>query len=199
MVQDRTECPCAGASLDRRTALRAALGVVLGFPFVHTATAQDADPRSARPRQGDQLAHAEGERRGSLIVPGDLPLDGPQTKAFPFDPQAKVMRDGSRLNTVSLVRFDPGQLGEQSRERAADGVVAYSAICTHQGCEVSAWDAEMKALWCPCHDSKFDLRENGRVVGGPAPRRLAALPLRWVGGALTVAGGFTGPVGPKTR
>jgi Rieske Fe-S protein len=183
---------------ERRTALKAALGLALGLKLADAA-AQESDPRNARPRDGDLLVFAEGDRQGEIIKPQDPPLGGPHVKAFPIGPRSKVVRDGSRLNTILLVRFDPAQLSEQSRARAADGIVAYSAICTHQGCEASAWDAEAKTLWCPCHDSKFDLRENGRVVSGPAPRRLAALPLGVQGDVLIVAGGFTGPVGPKTR
>jgi Rieske Fe-S protein len=183
---------------ERRAALKAALGLALGLKLADAA-AQESDPRNARPRDGDLLVFAEGDRQGEIIKPQDPPLGGPQVRAFPVDPHSKVVRDGSRLNTILLVRFDPDQLGEQSRARAANGIVAYSAICTHQGCEASAWDAEAKTLWCPCHDSKFDLRENGRVVSGPAPRRLAALPLGVQGDVLMVAGGFTGPVGPKTR
>jgi Rieske Fe-S protein len=180
-------------------ALKAALGIVLGLKFVDIGAAQEVDPQNARPQDGDELVFADGDRQGEIITPKDPPLGGPPVRAFPLDPHSKLIRDGSRLNQVLLVRFDPDQLGEQSRSRAANGIVAYSAICTHQGCEASGWDAETKTLWCPCHDSKFDLRENGRVVSGPAPRRLAALPLRWTGSVLTVGGGFTGPVGPKTR
>ena len=199
MAQGCPGCSRVKEPLERRAALKLVLGFVLGLKFDDIGAAQEADPRDARPQDGDQLVFAEGDRQGEIITPEDLPLGGPQVKAFPLDPRSKVVRDGSRLNTVLLVRFDPEQLGEQSRERAANGIVAYSAICTHQGCEASGWDAEAKTLWCPCHDSKFDLRENGKVVSGPAPRRLAALPLRWTGSVLTVGGGFTGPVGPKTR
>ncbi len=199
MEEESEGCFCFDEPVERRAALKAALSIVLGLNFVHVAAAQDVDPRNARPQDGDQLVFADGDRQGDIITPEDPPLGGPHVRAFPVDPRSKLIRDGSRLNKVLLVRFDPGQLGEEARHRAVDGVVAYSAICTHQGCEVWDWDAEAKTLWCPCHDSKYDPRENGRVVSGPAPRRLTALPLRLAGGVLTVAGGFTGPVGPKTH
>jgi Rieske Fe-S protein len=47
-------------------------------------------------------------------------------------------------------------------------VVAFSAICTHQGCKVEPADTEFD---CPCHQSRFDLA-TGEVLGGPAPRAL---------------------------
>ena len=199
MNQEPGGCFCFGERVERRAALKTALGIVLGLNLVHVAAAQEVDPRDARPQDGDQLAFADGDRRGEIITPSDPPPGGPHVRAFAIDPRSQLVRDGSRLNKVLLVRFELDQLSEVTRSRAADGVVAYSAICTHQGCEVWDWDAEAKTLWCPCHDSKYDPRENGRVVSGPAPRRLAALPLRVAGGVLTGAGGFTGPVGPKTH
>jgi len=180
-------------------ALKVALGAVLGLELKPNAQAQNVDLRSVRPQPGDQLVFADGERRGEIISAADLQPGGPQVQAFPVDPATKLIRDGSRLNKVLLVRSDPETLSAETGRRAVDGVTAYSAICTHQGCDVGAWDAQTKTLWCPCHDSKYDPRENGRVVGGPAPKRLAALPLKVVDGVLTVAGGFSGPVGFQTR
>lgn len=190
---------CCIQPLERRTALKLALGVVLGLDLATDAIAQGVDLRSLRPQPGDQLVFADGTRKGEVIPVADIQPGGPQVHAFALEPSSKLIRDGSRLNKILLVRSDLESLSEETRRRAAEGVVAYSAICTHQGCEVGAWDAETKLLWCPCHDSKYDPRDNGRVVSGPSPKRLAALPLKMVDGALTVAGGFTGPVGFQNR
>lgn len=198
MAEDSEMCSCFARSLERRTALKMALGLVFGLNFAHVAAAQD-DARSARPQEGDLLAFADGDREGQVIAPGDLPLGGPRAMAFPLDPRTRLIRDGSRLNKLLLIRLDPGSLDDETRRRAADGIVAYSAICTHQGCDVMAWDSELLSFWCPCHDSKFDPRDGGRVVFGPAPRRLAALPVKIADGVLTAAGGFSGHVGPQTR
>lgn len=199
MEHKSARCACGIQPLERRTALKIALGAVLGLDLAPNALAQNVDLRSARPQPGDQLVFADEERRGKIISAADLQPGGPQVQAFPVDPRSGLIRDGSRLNKILLVRFDSESLGEETRRRAVDGVAAYSAICTHQGCEVASWDAQSKTLWCPCHDSKYDPRENGRVVGGPAPKRLAALPLKVVDGVLTVAGAFSGPVGFQTR
>jgi Rieske Fe-S protein len=117
--------------------------------------------------------------------------------ALPVDPETGTVRDGSRLNKVLLLRLDAGELDEKTRAHAAEGVLAYSAVCTHQGCTVSGWLAPERVLACFCHESKFSATEAGKVVGGPSRARLPILPLTVVDGALIVAGGFTSKPGPK--
>lgn len=107
----------------------------------------------------------------------------------------QTVRSGSRLNRVLLLRFDPEVLDPATRARAADGVVAYSAICTHTGCDVGTLLDDEQVLYCECHESKFDPKDNARVTDGPAPRSLPALPLKVVEGRLLVAGPFTSRVG----
>jgi nitrite reductase/ring-hydroxylating ferredoxin subunit len=53
--------------------------------------------------------------------------------------------------------------------------VAYSAICTHQGCTVAYKDGK---LACPCHGSVFDPANGAAVVAGPAPRPLPEIPVK---------------------
>ena len=192
-------CDCCIQPLERRAVLKLALGVLMGSDLTTDAIAQGVELRSVRPQPGDQLVFADGKRKGEIISVADIEPGGPQVQAFALESRSKVIRDGSRLNKILLVRSDPESLSAETRNRAVEGITAYSGVCTHQGCDVGTWDAQTKLLWCPCHDSKYDPRENGRVVGGPAPKRLAALPLKMVDGALTVAGGFTGPVGFQNR
>lgn len=47
------------------------------------------------------------------------------------------------------------------------GFFAITAVCTHLGCIIAQDDT---GFACPCHGSKFS--EDGKVVGGPAPRAL---------------------------
>lgn len=49
--------------------------------------------------------------------------------------------------------------------------VAYSAACTHKGCEVG-YQLESQQLGCPCHGSVFDPADGGAVVNGPAEKPL---------------------------
>ncbi len=58
-----------------------------------------------------------------------------------------------------------------------DGILCYSKICTHVGCPISLWEQQTHNLLCPCHQSTFDLADNGRVVFGPAARPVPQLPL----------------------
>lgn len=52
----------------------------------------------------------------------------------------------------------------------AQGVKAYSAICTHLGCVV-AWNDMTGLIECPCHGGQFNA-STGAVVGGPPPTPL---------------------------
>ena len=103
------------------------------------------------------------------LTPADVPVGATQTMAWPLDPMDGTVRSGSRLNRVLLVRLDPATLAAETLSRAADGVVAYTAICTHTGCEVIDWHADEQLLYCPCHYSRFDPKDGARVVDGPAP------------------------------
>ncbi len=128
-------------------------------------------------------------------MPGDIAAGAMPTTAWPMDPIDHVVRSGLRFNELLLVRVDTDKLAASTRPRAADGVIAYTAICTHSGCDVDDWLAESQLLSCSCHSSVFDPKDGGRVVDGPAPRALPALPLKVVDGKLVVAGPFTARVG----
>lgn len=181
---------CAG----RRTLLRAAVGGmgVLLSPRIVVGT--QGDPASVRPKEGDLLVRVDDSQHRPL-GPTDIPLNARQTAAWAMDPVARTVRSGSRLNGVILLRLDASALAPDTRVRAADGVVAYTAICTHNGCDVDDWIADRLVLSCSCHGSEFDPKDASRVVDGPAPRVLPALPLKIVDGLLVVAGPFTARVG----
>lgn len=179
----------------RRAMLKLAAGAGLGLLVPDGALAQDDNPRRARPQTNDRFVFAGGERKGQVITLADLPAGGPPLTAYPMDASSKVVRDDSRLNQILLVRLDPNALQGDTRSRSADGIVAYSAVCTHTGCDVWDWQPASSTIKCPCHFSEFDLRESARVLNGPAPRRLPALPLKIVDGMPAVAGAFVGRPG----
>lgn len=185
-----------GAGQSRRRVLRLALSVGLCLPGARLAIAQDGDARKARPQPNDRFVFARGLRKGEAITLADLPAGGPPLIAFPIDPLSKTIRDGSRLNEVLLVRLESTDFSAETRARAADGtVVAYSAVCTHTGCDEWDWQRASGTIKCPYHFSEFDLKDSARVMNGPAPRRLPALPLTTVDGVPVVAAGFVGRPG----
>jgi rieske iron-sulfur protein len=163
-----------------------ALGASLGF--------RQDDAASARPQEGDVLIKA-GDATRTPLTTNDIAVAAGFTTAWAFDRALKIVRDGSRLNQLLLLRFDPAVLSTDTRARAADGIVAYTSICTHSGCDVDTWLGTQQHLFCSCHESIFDPRDAARVVDGPAPRPLPALPLKIVDGVLVVAKPFTTPVG----
>jgi cytochrome b6-f complex iron-sulfur subunit len=56
---------------------------------------------------------------------------------------------------------------------------AYSAVCTHQQCEVAYRNGQ---LACPCHGSVFDPASGAEVVNGPARLPLPEIPVEVRGG-----------------
>jgi arsenite oxidase small subunit len=78
-------------------------------------------------------------------------------------------------------------------EPAAGGVgpnrnlVAYSTLCTHKGCTVR-FQAERKALICPCHWSVFDPAKAGALVIGQASQSLPRIELRVATGVVHAVG-----------
>ena len=158
-------------------------------------TFAQSDPRNARPQNGDRFVLAEGERKGAVVKLDDLKTGAPPITVMPQDPASGTVRDGSRLNQILLVRLDESQIKAETKARAAQGVVAYSAVCTHTGCDGLSWAAEKLWFKCPCHESEFDAADGARVISGPAPRRLPALPLKIAEGYVVAAGAFSGRAG----
>ena len=178
----------------RRTFLKAAAAGGMGMMLPQAAQAQ-ANPKEIRPQAGDRFVLSEGERKGAVVKLEDLKPGVPPITVFPQDPTSGTVRDGSRLNQILMVRIDEALIKNDTKARAAQGVVAYSAVCTHTGCDGFSWMSEKAWFKCPCHESEFDATDGARVVSGPAPRRLPALPLKIVDGYVVAAGAFSGRAG----
>jgi rieske iron-sulfur protein len=181
-----------GEFVGRRAVLQTGIAFGIDLCLCGKALANE-DATSQRPKEGDLFVKV-GDSSATPLRPADLPLGAKQIMVWPMDPADNTLRNGSRLNRVMLLRMDPETLSPETKSRAADGVVAYTAICTHTGCEVTEWVPEEQLLYCPCHESKFEPKDGAKVVDGPAPRMLPALPLKLVEGKLAVAKPFTAPV-----
>ena len=189
----KPRCTCSPSDDPTRRDVLAAAPIALGMTLVLPGAAI-AQGENERAKVGDVFIPIDGGGHGP-IEPRDVPTGGPLMFAWPMEPATGLVRKGSRLNKVLLLRLDPAMLEGATRDHAADGVVAYTAICPHTGCDVTDWLAGPKLLECPCHNSQYNPRADGALVAGPAPRPLPALPLKIADGKLMVAKPFTSRVG----
>jgi Rieske Fe-S protein len=152
-----------------------------------------ADPASMPPQKDDVFVRA-GDTGAKPLTLSDIPSSAQYVLAWPMAPDTKVVRNGSRLNEVLLVRSDPQALVGASRSDSAAGVLAYSALCPHAGCNLTTWVPDKGVLGCDCHASDFDARAGGKVLDGPASRPLPSLALELSGDLLVVARPFASAI-----
>ena len=85
----------------------------------------------------------------------------------------------SEVAPGSAVKFkDSGQPAVLVHLQSGE-FAAYSAICTHQQCEVAYRNGQFA---CPCHGSVFDPESGAEVVNGPAQLPLPEIPVEVRGG-----------------
>lgn len=141
-------------------------------------------------RRGRRLVDSEGEP-----VTRDALADGGFLVAFP---EGGDLHEGADSQVALLRIVDGGFTPLPGRESwSPEGFVAYSRICTHAGCSVAQYADVDQVLFCPCHQSSFDVLNGAAPVGGPAGRPLPQLPLAIDDeGVLYAQSDFTEPVGP---
>src|SRR5580704_11246123 len=93
-------CSCR-AQTTRRDLL--ALGALIGSGLALESPGALAEPADERPKPGDLLV-ATGAAEPAALSPGDVPAT--QILAWPMEPGSNIVRSGSRLNKVLLVRLD---------------------------------------------------------------------------------------------
>lgn len=161
-----------GRRADSATADRARRVFLLAFPAaVFAAVAgvlSAAAVRFLRPRAGAD--GAAGESGWSEVAPAASVAGAePLTRKVSITREAGWAR-ATEERTVFVVPAQP-------RPRVL------SAVCPHEGCEVS-WDASHKSFLCPCHDSRFGA--DGAALTGPATRGLDEFPSRVENGTLEI-------------
>ena len=139
-------------------------------------------------RAGQARGHAR--RRPDLRGPGG-PARGRGGRQGNLNARGKA--------AIILVRMAPDEIRSQQGEGwDYQGIVAYSKICTHVGCPIALYEQRTHHLLCPCHQSTFDLADSGKVVFGPAARRMPQLPIGVdEEGYLVAKSDFAEPVGPS--
>ncbi len=172
------------------------LGPLPGDKLYHTVwkkgmrVVQDVDGLPIRPRDMEigQLVNAEPALFFEKNADGEPKIEGIE------------LATQAAKAAVVLVRMQPDDIKPaKGRENwGVNGILCFSKICTHVGCPISLWEQQTHHLLCPCHQSTFDLADNGRVIFGPAARHLPQLPLALDSeGYLIATSDFTEPVGPS--
>jgi Rieske Fe-S protein len=128
----------------------------------------------------------------NVLVTHDRLVEGAIETVFP---QGGV---GLAEAAAVLIRVDPELLRVAGEGGAAPGgYVAFSKVCTHAGCPVALYRHASHELYCPCHQSRFDVLHGARNISGPAPRPLPQLALDVdAQGYLVARGDYNTPVGP---
>ena len=150
-------------------------------------------------------------RRGRRLVDENgrpLPRrrDRGEAPSTPRSRRAPTRRSSARRSSSSACRRAALDLPPELPGYDADGIVAYSKICTHAGCAIALYraptfapDEPRPALVCPCHYSTFDPATGGTVLFGPAGRPLphAAAARSTARATCAPTGNFDGAVGPS--
>lgn len=138
--------------LNRRTVLRgvAATGAIGAVGPLLAGCASEEEPGSGG-STGDSAGGSTGDE------PSKTPAEG----------------GGEALGATSDVPVGGGAIFKDQEivvtQPTAGDFLAFSAICTHQGCVVE--EVADGTINCGCHGSKYSI-EDGSVVGGPAPEPL---------------------------
>lgn len=178
----------------RRLLLRMLGAAAAGLAFAAAFPIRSLGPAPGRTlfqtawREGVRLV----TREGTPVHGDDLEVGGVLT-VFPEG------HTGAADSQTLLIRVEPARLrpvpGREDWSPA--GLVAYSKICTHAGCPVGLYQQQLGLLFCPCHQSTFEVLEGARPSFGPATRPLPQLPLSFDDEGYVIATGeFSDPVGP---
>lgn len=187
-----------GFRRDRRNLIIGGAGLLVGLGLSPGETEAAKKPDRLPPQVGDRLMVTRGKHKDEFLRPEMLEFGKKLLEGFPYGVKDEVLRRRNRFNRLVFVRVKPDLIEADIAPRAADGVLVYSAICTHKGCTIKAWNAKDRRLRCHCHLSEFDVLTGGSARGGPAR---TPLPMLGVAiddeGFLVVAEGFNRKPGFK--
>jgi thiosulfate dehydrogenase [quinone] large subunit len=166
--------------------LLSARPVIFGQPPTPNAVAREADPD--RRRLLLQIGGAavaviwvlgvfpRSRTLATSTQPPSSPAASPTAIASPTGTRIGALSD---LQTKGFLNFLDPKTGDPAVAVSLSGgsVVAFDAVCTHAGCQVS-YDSGQRLLSCPCHGALFDPAHGAAVVAGPAPSPLASIPIQ---------------------
>jgi len=134
-----------------------------------------------------------GKGRGSQTIAGGSNNSGNIPSAQPTSPGVQPTSAGSGTKIASVTDVPVGSAYQFTDPNGNPGYLmqpktgtflAYSAICTHQGCVVS-FDSGAGGFQCPCHGAQFDA--TGAATRGPARDPLQAYSVTVTGSDIFIA------------
>ena len=150
------------SGLNRRNVLGGATAAAVGLPLLAACGSDDPDTAtdpatSPSATEDGSETPTDGGAAGALAATSDIPVGG----CAVFSEQKCVITQPSE-GTFK----------------------AFTSVCTHQGCTVSA--STDGVIPCGCHGSEFSI-EDGSVVQGPATSPLAEVAITVDGDSISLA------------
>ena len=147
--------------IDRRRVLGGATATVLGLPVLAACGSDEpgtaSDPTSDPTSGSSEPSASAGGGATALAATSDVPVGG----CAVFSEQKVVLT-----------------------QPAAGEFKAFTSVCPHQGCTVSA--SSDGVIPCGCHGSEFSL-EDGSVLQGPATEPLSEVAITVKGDSISLA------------
>src|SRR5262249_51160305 len=119
-------CSCSFLDDATRRDVLAAAPIALGVALVLPGAAM-AQGENERAKVGDVFVPIDGGGQ-SPIEPRDVPIGGPPLFVWPMEPATRLVRNGSRLKKVLLLRLRPAAPHPLTPGHAADAAGAYTAL-----------------------------------------------------------------------
>jgi thiosulfate dehydrogenase [quinone] large subunit len=165
--------PQTRQALLRRALVLAGAGT-LSIGALATAFRGSAQPAGTISALGGSTRRAKHSHTGSRTPPKTTSGTGGTAKTH----HAQVPSGAVKLGPSSGLQADAAAIYHDPADGSPDIVVrqsngslaAFSAICTHAGCQVGF---QSGVIFCPCHGSQFSA-DTGAVLRGPAVTPLAA-------------------------
>ncbi|EON23830.1 MULTISPECIES: Rieske (2Fe-2S) protein [Nocardioides] len=149
--------------LNRRNVLGGATAAAIGLPVLAACGSDEpdsaTDPTSSTPSGSERPTTGDGAESGAaaLAATGDIPVGGCAV-----------------FSEHKIVVTQPTE----------GDFKAFTSVCTHQGCTVSA--STDGVIPCGCHGSEFSI-EDGSVLQGPATSPLSEVEISVDGDTITLA------------
>lgn len=158
-----------GEQLHRRTMVLG--GAAAGFVSVMAAVVGGFTAIIGRAAGRGRTLTPQVGRAGPAAQPGSSPPLGTTVAAASSLPVGRAL-------SFTAADGNPAWVVRPS----GDTFVAFSAICTHNGCTVQFEPSRVEFI-CPCHGGIFDGR-TGQVLQGPPPSPLASIAVQVVNGQI---------------